>query len=70
MPYKLTKDIRVSLTGTEVLNIPAGEYSELPKIAVTHATNLKVLEGKGGKEVEDKDFKMPEPKAEEVKAAK
>lgn len=70
MPYKLTEDIRVSLTGTEVLDIPAGEYSELPKVAVAHAANLKILDGKGGKEVENSDFKMPVPKDEEKKAAK
>lgn len=69
MAFKLSQVIRVSLDGCSVLEIPEGEYDELPKVAVAHAKNLKAIEGKGS-EVENDDFQLPKSKPEEKKAAK
>ena len=45
MKLVLLSAIHVSLNGFSVETFEAGEYEELPEIAIEHAKNIGVLEG-------------------------
>jgi hypothetical protein len=64
MAYKINQPFKVSLDGLSVIEIPKGEYKELPEIAVDHGNAIKAVEGKG-KAVANKDWELSAKKEAE-----
>ena len=69
MAFDLSKPIRVSLNGTHVTDFKEGKHDELPKLAIEHAQNLKVLKSEKGKTIENKDWPAHAKAAAEKAAA-
>lgn len=64
MAFKTKNPLSVSLDGLSVIVIPAGEYKELPEIAIAFGKSIKAIEGTG-KAVTNTDWTLPEEKEAE-----
>ena len=74
MAFELTKDVRVSVNGTQIQEFKKGKHAKLPTVALAHARSMKVLKDKTqGKEIENSKWlelqaKEAEESASEKKA--